>query len=110
VPVAPAEWEAIRNYVARMDQDEKARLKAQTRGPLTCPFRDVEKMRCAVYPVRPVLCRMYGLYQYLECPLNPQVAVKPRKKARKRLERVYGPGLRACAGVLGETLGWDEGV
>lgn len=108
VPVAQAEWEAIRQYVARMDTEERARLRAQKRGPMTCPFRDVEKMRCAVYPVRPVLCRMQGLYQGLECKLDPRAAVKPRKKGRRRLARAYGPGLDGCVGVLGETLGWDD--
>jgi hypothetical protein len=35
---------------------------------LTCPFRDEKNKRCSIYPVRPVVCRLFGVAKGLECP------------------------------------------
>lgn len=44
------------------------KIRAQ-RGPdFTCPFRDEENRRCVIYPVRPMICRLMGVCDGLECP------------------------------------------
>lgn len=42
-----------------------AELKA-TAADLTCPL--LEETRCSVYEVRPMLCRLWGLVEGMECP------------------------------------------
>ena len=35
-----------------------------------CQFRDTEYNRCSIYPVRPVVCRLFGHTEWLPCPLE----------------------------------------
>lgn len=51
-----------------LSDEEVARIKAyihdngigqQKGAPHTCPFRDHENGRCAIYRVRPTICRVY---------------------------------------------------
>jgi uncharacterized protein len=35
-----------------------------------CQFRDTELNRCFIYPVRPVICRLFGHTEWLPCPLE----------------------------------------
>ncbi len=38
-------------------------------GP-PCRFRDDTAGRCHIYPVRPLICRLFGLVEWLPCPLG----------------------------------------
>jgi hypothetical protein len=38
-----------------------------------CIFYDVTKRRCVVYPVRPLICRLFGRVEWLPCPLGKPV-------------------------------------
>ena len=105
VPVTRNEWDAIKQAVKRMPPGERRRLQNQRRQPLTCPFRDIEKKRCSIYRVRPLLCRMYGHYPGLECSNNPDAVDGTRAGARTLMTAVYGKA--AMAGVMGVNLGWD---
>jgi hypothetical protein len=33
-----------------------------------CTFYDVTKRRCLIYPARPLICRLFGLVEWLPCP------------------------------------------
>lgn len=35
---------------------------------LVCPFRSEERKKCLIYPVRPVVCRLFGNVEFLKCP------------------------------------------
>lgn len=35
-----------------------------------CQFRDVERRQCFIYSVRPVICRLFGMTEWLPCPLG----------------------------------------
>lgn len=56
-----------------MTEFEATRIEAYLGRPLpaardmTCPFLTVEG-RCGVYPVRPIICRLWGVDQELRCP------------------------------------------
>ena len=46
-----------------------------------CPFLEAASRRCLIYPVRPLICRLFGIVPWLPCPLargpeplNPQLA------------------------------------
>jgi Fe-S-cluster containining protein len=55
---------------------ETARVQAQDKSipgwPVNkfCQFRDTELDRCSIYPVRPVICRLFGHTEWLPCPLG----------------------------------------
>ncbi|MDQ2732530.1 MAG: YkgJ family cysteine cluster protein [Armatimonadota bacterium] len=56
--------------------EEMARVQTQDKSipdwPVTkfCQFRDTEGARCSIYPVRPVICRLFGHTEWLPCPLG----------------------------------------
>ena len=35
-----------------------------------CLFYDVTKRRCIAYPARPLICRLFGMVEWLPCPLG----------------------------------------
>jgi len=49
-------------------------------GPFAAPcvFRDEERGRCAVYEARPLICRLFGLVEWLPCPLGRWPARLPQ--------------------------------
>ena len=69
------EFLRIVSYI-RDHPDKTAKLLAQDKNipdwPVTqyCQFRDTEQNRCGIYPVRPVICRLFGHTEWLPCPLD----------------------------------------
>jgi len=102
IPVSIEDLEAIRQAVKKMKPKERKRLRRQKRPELVCPLRDVEKMRCAVYESRPLLCRMFGHYVGLTCPHNRDVAVWSDEAGHEKVKG-YVP-----VGVLAQNIGWKE--
>lgn len=100
VPVTITEYGPIRRAIKNMNRKEVDRLSNQKRGPLTCPLRDVENKRCSVYDARPVVCRLQGTQEGLECPHN--LGVKLNTDGRSYIPK--SPVL----GILGETLRWPN--
>lgn len=83
VPMLQAEFEAIRLYLGSPEGEEARRVEQedkQTPYPGTepedgvfytaCRFRDVERGRCSIYPVRPLVCRLFGHVEWLPCPIE----------------------------------------
>jgi ferredoxin len=87
VPLLRPEYQAIRAYLRSPDgADARAveRLDKQVPYPGTddvfytaCRFRDVERGRCSIYPVRPVVCRLFGHAEWLPCPIEKIAAPVP---------------------------------
>jgi len=50
-----------------------------TQGHMPCIFLDKNK-RCEIYPVRPAICRLFGVAEGLECPHG----CKPKKMLIRR--------------------------
>ncbi len=67
VPMAREEYERIRARAPDVGPGPVPR-----RGPFAAPcrFRDEEARRCGIYPVRPLICRLFGLVEWLPCPLG----------------------------------------
>jgi hypothetical protein len=42
-----------------------------------CRFRDAERGRCSIYPVRPLVCRLFGHVEWLPCPIQKITAPHP---------------------------------
>lgn len=68
IPANTAEMLAIREYLK--DHPEAQRLAiAQSNWLEQCPFRDTGAKKCAIYPVRPLICRLYGVTGgIMQCP------------------------------------------
>ena len=64
IPATIPEINAIRDYIAvngisPIERSDKT----------ICPFRDEENKKCLVYPVRPIICRLYGVAKgCMQCP------------------------------------------
>lgn len=80
VPMLRAEFEEIAAYVAGPDGAEARSVELQDKQvPIpgaeefhytACRFRNVERGRCSIYPVRPVVCRLFGHVEWLPCPIE----------------------------------------
>ncbi len=82
----PTDKKRINHYLkTEVSEAEYERVMSQMRGPLTCKYRDKEKKKCLIYPVRPEICKMQGHYEGLSCPHQPQFATKSRKEGHDRL-------------------------
>lgn len=64
IPASIPEVNAIRNYIAvngisPVKRDDKT----------ICPFRDNKDKKCLIYPVRPIICRLFGVAKgEMQCP------------------------------------------
>lgn len=81
IPLTRAEYEAIRDHLAAMEPATRA---AVPDGPQeqpwpgaddgatysACRFLDLETGLCRVYPVRPLICRLFGHVAWLPCPIG----------------------------------------
>ncbi len=73
------EWERVRRYLDRqLGPAALRRLLAQDKtidlgdGVLErhCLFYDTERRLCAIYPVRPLACRLMGHAEFFPCPIG----------------------------------------
>lgn len=64
VPATTPEVNAIRNYIAVNGINPIERV-----DKTICPFRDGENKKCLIYPVRPTICRLFGVAKgCMKCP------------------------------------------
>lgn len=62
IPATVPEVNAIRNYIA-----VNGITPIRHGDGVTCPFRDDKNKKCLIYPVRPVICRLFGVAKGMEC-------------------------------------------
>ncbi|HIE52196.1 MAG TPA: YkgJ family cysteine cluster protein [Armatimonadetes bacterium] len=81
-----AEFAAILDYLETLPPEEVRRVVGQKKtfawgeGEVParfCLFRDVERNNCFIYPVRPLICRLFGFVEWLPCPLDKVPLVLP---------------------------------
>lgn len=64
IPASISEINAIRDYIA-VNGIEPIKRSDKT----ICPFRDEEHKKCLIYPVRPIICRLFGVAKgEMQCP------------------------------------------
>lgn len=68
IVTSTSEDERIKQFVKKMDVFTKQRLRSQKRDILSCQFRDELKNNCAIYPVRPLICKLFGVTKGMQCP------------------------------------------
>jgi Fe-S-cluster containining protein len=84
VMARPAEAKAIRHYAREHG------VSWQQHEGIRCGF--LQDGQCAVYPVRPWVCRAFGVVQQLPCSRFPEDAVIDYSPEQARLNRVADPG------------------
>lgn len=81
VPASRAEWESLQNHIALQDAPTQARISTVQQQDKTvdlgddvsvemCRYWDTENSLCAVYPVRPLACRLLGHVEWMPCPVD----------------------------------------
>jgi hypothetical protein len=65
--LTPLEAEAVEAYLASLDAETRARIarRAASSDGSACAGLDAER-RCAIYPVRPIVCRSHGVVVRIE--------------------------------------------
>lgn len=66
IPVSHDELQRIRDYIENYP-DIRAKAQQQAHVRDSCPFRDDEARHCLIYPVRPMLCRLMGVTEGMQC-------------------------------------------
>jgi len=106
VAITAARLELIREHLRSMPHDERKRLAKQKRETIDCGFLDKEKHQCAIYPVRPWLCEIFGRAEGLPCPkVGHLVQIMPAFLVDRGFEREGVVGYTAVGDGLIETRG-----
>lgn len=59
LPVSPEDLRRIHKYVKANNIKERHNVMVSAAFDVTCPFRDNVKRKCAIYSVRPAICREF---------------------------------------------------
>ena len=92
VPASKDEWNTLQDFIAAATDKLRAdisRVEAQDKtvslgDDVTvqmCRYRDMEHGRCAVYPARPLACRLLGHVEWMPCPIEKVPRVIPTEDA-----------------------------
>ena len=84
IPATNKEVETIRKYIAEND------IKPIKGDMATCPFRDEVKKKCLIYPVRPLICRLFGVTNegVMRCPNGNSAEIDGSKFFAKGTQNV----------------------
>ena len=61
----PATWKEIREIAAYMVKNPD--IKPVYKDIINCHFRNDDQQKCMIYPVRPLVCRLFGVAKGMEC-------------------------------------------
>lgn len=97
VPMLESEFAALQEFLASPEGEDARRIAlldkqvpypgAEEYHYTACRFRDVERGRCSVYPVRPLICRLFGHVGWLPCPIEKVPQATP---GGLEVMRLYG--------------------
>jgi len=88
--ITRTEFEAIREFLGGAIYHPTLRRSGEMAA--ACEFSDPDGPRCLVYPVRPLICRLFGVVEWLPCPRGrvptlvpdgPQIMQQYRRFERK---------------------------
>ena len=66
IPVLPIEVTNIQRHLDRYPNIARI-ANNKTNKEKICPFRDESFKQCLIYPVRPLICRIFGVSSGMEC-------------------------------------------
>lgn len=81
VPLDGAEFNAVQEYLADTSQEVRSAIEQIAAQDKTvdlgdgvtvqmCRYHDQTTGLCAIYPVRPLICRLFGAVEWLPCPIE----------------------------------------
>lgn len=65
-PVTQNEAASIADYLKTHGEVFEI-VKTRKSSPFVCPFRDEKGRKCAIYPARPTICRLFGVTHGMTC-------------------------------------------
>lgn len=91
------EWDALQAYLASCSEAESAYVESVLHQDKTvdlgdevtvtmCRFFDRTTRRCAIYPVRPLVCRLLGHVEWMPCPIEKVPHILPAADALALME------------------------
>jgi hypothetical protein len=66
--ITRTEFEAICDYLGGPLFMPETRRYSSMGAP--CEFKEHSGARCIIYPVRPLICRLFGIVEWLPCPMG----------------------------------------
>ena len=77
VPASSAEYQEIKKYLEKHPEIKPTNSNA----PYDCLFRDEKNHRCSIYPVRPIMCRLFGVAagEFMRCKHGNSAEIDGRK-------------------------------
>jgi Fe-S-cluster containining protein len=99
VQATRTEWDALQEHIAAAPPAERAEIERVMTQDKTvdlgddvtvmlCRHLDMRTRTCAVYPVRPLICRLLGHVEWLPCPIENVPRPLPTPQALE-LMRTY---------------------
>lgn len=73
--IVRSEYEAIREYLGGPIFTPTIRDARQMAA--RCEFADPDGLKCLIYPVRPLICRLFGVVEWLPCPRGRMDVLEP---------------------------------
>ena len=73
VPVTHDDIQRIREYVEKHEYARKTACEAHR--PFICRFLDESQKMCSIYAVRPIVCRLFGVTEGMQCPNGNSAAI-----------------------------------
>ena len=62
VPISEKEYKEIKKYCIENNIEPYLKL-----NEFDCPFRDHKRKKCNIYPVRPDMCKLFGVTKGMTC-------------------------------------------
>lgn len=78
-PIDEDDVRRILNYMLKGHWDVLKVVKTPKTNFLVCPFRNEKLKRCAIYPVRPLICRLFGVSEGMNCDNGNSSNIDGRK-------------------------------
>ncbi|MGC9317294.1 MAG: YkgJ family cysteine cluster protein [Armatimonadota bacterium] len=73
--ITRTEFDAIRDYLGGGMYFPTVRTSREMLAP--CEFSEPDGPHCVIYPVRPLICRLFGIVPWLPCPLGRALPTVP---------------------------------
>lgn len=91
LPFTPLFWSKIEAENIRRYLKEKGIKERVVKNPLEpCPY--IENGKCLIYPVRPLMCRLFGVVEDLKCPYVKPKFYLATQEANELIQKVYEKG------------------
>ncbi len=115
MPFSTSEWKAAVDFISALSSTDREALSSVLEQDKTmslgdgvtvemCRFFDMETERCAIYPVRPLMCRLMGHVEWMPCPIELVERTLPTGEALQAMADYALERRQPAAAWVQETL------